>query len=428
MSFEKTRLGNGLEIIAEVNPHAVSTAVGFFVRAGSRDEAPDVAGVSHFLEHMAFKGTETRSADDINRLFDEIGAKYNAYTSEEHTVYHTAILPEYVAPAIDLLGDLLRPTLRHDDFETERNVILEEIGMYADSPLWSAFDRVVRHHFVDHPLGNSILGSTESIQKLSLDAMRRYHRERYTPSNIVLAASGKVDFEELVRLAKKKCGSWDDHPVQREVRPSINRGKDELVQRTEFIQEVLYLMAAAPSATDPLRFAADVLTVAIGDETGSRFFWSLVDPGRVESIEMSYHEYEGAGAFIIGASCDPGLASRNLSTIRQILGEVARSGITESELELAKSKISARLVLAAERPRHRLYPVGYNWLYRKEYRSIDQDLIDLEGVTLDDVGRLLKAFPLDEWISVALGPLTHVDGLRANRLDSISRAPSLNRK
>ena len=125
-------LPNGLEVLAECSPHALSSAIGFFVRTGSRDETPELAGVSHFLEHMAFKGSQRRSADDVNREFDDIGAKYNAYTTEEHTVFHAAVLPEYLDRAVDLLADLLRPTLREDDFSMEKKVILEEIGMYAE--------------------------------------------------------------------------------------------------------------------------------------------------------------------------------------------------------------------------------------------------------------------------------------------------------
>ena len=428
MRFLTQRLSNGLQIVAEVNEHAVSTAIGFFVRAGARDESPDVAGVSHFLEHMAFKGTERRTTDDINRLFDEIGAKYNAYTSEEHTVYHAAILPEYLPLCLDLLGDLIRPTLRREDFEMERGVILEEIGMYADSAMWSAYDHVIRNHFDEHPLGNSILGSKESIAALSIEAMRQYHAERYSPANIVLAASGQLDFDELVRLAEEKCGVWQGGAVSRVVAPALHHGVNQVLHRPEFQQESLYLVGDAPSATDPLRFAADVLSVVIGDDTGSRFYWAMVDPGRVESIDMSYHEYEGAGAYIIGATCESSLAAENLEAIRQIHHEVTRDGITADELAQAKSKIAARLVLSAERPRSRLFPVGYNWMYRSEYRTVEEDLAELDAVTLEGVAELLRTFPLDEMTTVCLGPLTNVGNLNTLSAAAFnSRAARLNR-
>src|SRR6476619_4072237 len=166
MPFHQQKLANGLTIIGETSPAAKSAAVGFFVRTGSRDETPDVAGVSHFLEHMVFKGTPRRSAADVNREFDRIGADYNAFTSEENTVFHASVLPEYLPQADDLLADILRPSLRGDDFDMEKKVIIEEIGMYEDQPMFSAYDHAKRVYFAEHPLGNSILGTPESITAL----------------------------------------------------------------------------------------------------------------------------------------------------------------------------------------------------------------------------------------------------------------------
>src|ERR1700694_6155832 len=167
VSFQSQTLKNGLQIIGETSPSARSVALGFFVRTGSRDETPDVSGVTHFLEHMVFKGTPRRTALDVHRDFDRIGAHYNAFTSEENTVFYAAILPEYLPEAVDLLADILRPSLRVEDFEMEKNVIIEEIGMYEDQPMWSAYDHAKRAYFADHPLGNSILGSVESITALT---------------------------------------------------------------------------------------------------------------------------------------------------------------------------------------------------------------------------------------------------------------------
>ena len=159
MPFHSHKLANGLQIIGETSPSARSVALGFFVRTGARDETPDVSGVTHFLEHMVFKGTPHRTALDVNRDFDRIGADYNAFTSEENTVFHAAVLPEYLPQAVDILADILRPSLRDDDFDMEKNVIIEEIGMYEDQPMWSAYDHAKRVYFADHPLGNSILGT-----------------------------------------------------------------------------------------------------------------------------------------------------------------------------------------------------------------------------------------------------------------------------
>jgi predicted Zn-dependent peptidase len=197
-----------LEIIAECNGDAHSAALGFFVRTGSRDENDKIAGVSHFLEHMLFKGTPTRSADDVNREFDEMGAHYNAFTNEENTVYYAAVLPEYLGRAAELWADVMRPSLREEDFNTEKKVIIEEIKMYEDQPPFCADEKCRAAFFGSHPLSRSVLGTERSIADLPVEAMRDYFERRYSPGNLLLAAVGKVDFDDLVKTAEKHCGHW----------------------------------------------------------------------------------------------------------------------------------------------------------------------------------------------------------------------------
>src|SRR5438132_13228165 len=186
--FHSHLLKNGLHIIGETSPSARSAALGFFVRTGSRDESAEVSGVTHFLEHMVFKGTPRRTALDVNRDFDRIGAHYNAFTSEENTVFYAAILPEYLPQAVDVLADILRPSLRVEDFDMEKNVIIEEIGMYEDQPMMSAYDRAKRIYFAKHPLGNTILGTKESVSALTRDQMHAYFGRRYVAPNITVVA------------------------------------------------------------------------------------------------------------------------------------------------------------------------------------------------------------------------------------------------
>src|SRR5919197_5601683 len=205
MAFHQTKLDNGLQVIGETSPSARSVALGFFVRTGARDETPDVSGVTHFLEHMVFKGTPRRSALDVNRDFDRIGARYNAFTSEENTVFYAAILPEYIPSAVDILADILRPSLRVEDFDVEKNVIIEEIGMYEDQPMWSAYDAAKRAYFADHPLGNTILGTVESIRALTRDQMYDYFQRRYVAPNITVTAAGNFDWDRLVALVEEHC-------------------------------------------------------------------------------------------------------------------------------------------------------------------------------------------------------------------------------
>ena len=204
MQFLTHTLPNGLEIVAECNAEAYSTALGFFVKTGARDESDDVAGVSHFLEHMVFKGTPTRSADDVNREFDEIGSHANAFTTEEKTVFYAAVLPEHQTRAIELLADILRPSLHEADFDTEKKVILEEIQMYEDQPPFGADDKCRAAYFGDHPLGRSVLGTTASVEALPVAAMRDYFRRRYAPGNIVVAApAASISIASLPTAGKR---------------------------------------------------------------------------------------------------------------------------------------------------------------------------------------------------------------------------------
>ena len=213
MQFLTHVLPNGLEIVAECNPHAYSTALEFIVKAGACDETDEIAGVSHFLEHMAFKGTPTRTAADVNRELDEMGSYCNAGTVEEATVYYAAVLPENRTWATEVLADILRPSLREADFATEKKVILEEIQKAEDEPPFLADEKCRAAFFGEHPLGRSVLGTTASVEALSVAAMQDYFRRRYTPNNIIVAAAGRVDFDRLVADCRRACGDWPSPSV-----------------------------------------------------------------------------------------------------------------------------------------------------------------------------------------------------------------------
>ena len=203
MQFRSEKLDNGLEVIAEINPEAFSLSLGYFVKTGSRDETPEMAGVSHFLEHMMFKGTAKRTAVDVNRELDDLGSQSNAYTSEEQTVYYMSVLPENQHAALDLLSDMMRPALRDEDFQTERQVILEEIAMYDDQPPYGAMERAAEGYFGDHPLSRRVLGTKETVAQLDPDSMRTYHQARYAPNNLPPILAQNLDTVYLHdRLAK----------------------------------------------------------------------------------------------------------------------------------------------------------------------------------------------------------------------------------
>src|SRR4051812_11239036 len=203
LTFKQKQLKNGLDVVAEINADSHSVALGLFVKTGSRDEDQKIVGVSHFLEHMMFKGSDKYTWEDVNRIFDELGARYNAFTSQEMTAYYANVLPEFTERAMEHLAHLLRPAIRNEDFTTEKKVILEEIAMYLDDPGHRLYEKLMEVHFGNHPLSMSVLGSADSITKLERDEMANYFQHRYGPGNMVLVATGQLEFDEIVRLAEK---------------------------------------------------------------------------------------------------------------------------------------------------------------------------------------------------------------------------------
>lgn len=405
MEFRKTTLDNGLEVVAECNADASSTALGFFVKTGARDENDEISGVSHFLEHMVFKGTPTRTAADVNRQFDEMGAHYNAFTSEENTVFYAAVLPEYQDRTVALLGDILRPSLREEDFDTEKQVIIEEIRMYDDQPPFGADDKSRAAHYGSHPLGRSVLGTVESITGLSARAMRDYFERRYSPGNITLVSCGRIDFDALVAGVERVCGNWEPIQTSRQTPPVQSSAGVHVIHNDIATQQYAVQLADGPAAADADRYPAKLLATVLGDETGSRFYWELVDPGLAEHASLSHYEYDGAGLFMTYLSCAPELIADNLALIRDVYSDVQDAGISEDELRQAKNKVSSRIVLSGERPRGRLFAVGGDWIQRREYRSIRDDLDAVAEIRTDDVADVLAKYRLTENTTVTIGPL-----------------------
>ena len=408
MPFHHAVLDNGLQVIAELNDQAWSVASGFFVKAGSRDESPEVAGVSHFLEHMIFKGTPHRDALAVNRDFDRVGAKHNAQTSEEDTFYHVTCLPEYLPRAFEVLSDILRPSLREEDFETEKKVIIEEIRMYLDNPMSVAYDAAKAAHFGPHPLGQSIIGTVDSITGLSVDAMRDYFAAKYSPANITLAFAGKGDWDHILGLARDRCSAWEGRPTTRQAVPPKGTGAFEALLRAEDNQQIVIGVADAPSLEDDDRYAAQLLATLLGDHTGSRLYWDLVDPGHADGAELSYQDYNRAGAFFTFLSCEPGETQANLGRVVEVFGRMMAEGATAEELAQARNKVMARTVLRSERPMGRLASLGFHWTYRREYLPVEKELELFGGVTSEDVRRVLAAWPLLPMSIVSVGPTTDV--------------------
>jgi predicted Zn-dependent peptidase len=408
MTFHQHALPNGLTILGETNPAALSVAAAFWVRTGSRDESPDVSGVSHFLEHMVFKGTARRDAFAVNRDFSRIGADNNAWTSEENTVFHAVVLPEFLPQLVDVLADILRPSLRGEDFDTEKKVILDEIVRYEVQPSWAVYDHARKNFYAGHPLGNSVLGTTASITALGRDQMADYFKQRYVAPNILAVAAGNYDWQEFVSLVERACGDWPvgEAPRTNRVEPSGAGGIHMVPKPADKVaQQYVTLIAPAAPADAPLGYAGALVATIVGDYTGSRLFWALTDPGLADEAGMGIDECDGAGAYYASFNCPPERAAECFGIVRNILADVQKNGVTEDEFRQAKTKILSREVRAGERTHRRMMTVAKDHVYRGEYRSVDDELAAWDAVTMTDMRAVLDRYPLTNQTVTAYGPL-----------------------
>ena len=234
--------------------------------------------------------------------------------------------------------------------------------------------------------------------------MRAYHREHYRAGNIVLAVAGDAAWPDVLALAEQHCGNWPSGTDSRRLQPVQPQGCSRAILRETLQQEQVVQTGAAPDAHDPLRFAAELLSVIVGDDQNSRLYWELVDPGHAELAELSYNDYDDAGTYLLFLGCDPDATDANLERTSRVFAAVNRDGVTDEELRQAKTKVSSRVVLRGERPMGRLSSLGGNWLTRREYRTVADDLRIIAEITRADVRRLLERFPLMPRTTVGVGP------------------------
>lgn len=392
MEFRQAKLSNGLEVIAEIHPKALTASYGIFVNTGARDETADVSGVSHFLEHMVFKGTKTRSAFQVNLQFDRIGASANAYTSEERTVYHATVLPEFQSPAMELLCDLMTPIFDPEEFIREKDVVLEEIAMYDDQPPYGGFEKAMEMYFGSHPLAARVLGTFESVSQMSVEQMREYHRVRYSTGNMIVCATGNVDFDRLVDEVGELSRDW---PVGTRIRENFEvaiHPTAAVMQHPAACQNYWIRISPGPSRRDADRYAMRLLATVLGDETGSRIFWELIDSGLAEGAALYCQEFDDVG--LVQASLCAG--PEEFEAIQEVLVNVIHSGVTSpptaEELEQAFNKIHASIVLSSERSSNRLFTVGSAWLSRRAWETADEIVARYRSVTLDDLERVANLY------------------------------------
>jgi predicted Zn-dependent peptidase len=407
--FHTHRLSNGLQIVAQPMPDFESVAVSYYVRTGSRDEPdPSIAGVSHFLEHMVFKGTKTLDWQEITLEFNKIGAELNAFTSHEATVYYARVLGEYLERAIQLLSDMMYPRLAESDFETEKEVIVNEIARSEDQPYNLAFRRMMQTYFGNHPLGHDVLGSRESIRNMRIEQMRDYWFRRYAANNLILSVAGNFDWEQVVGLAEQYANNWRTGDEGRSVEAyQPPHAINQVIVDKKLKQQIMILAMPSVDLKDPDYYAAVLGGSILGDSDGSRLYWNIYQKGLAESASAGIWAMEGTGIMLMEANSTPEEAPRVLKLLRAELNSLLQDGVYEDELRRARDKWISNLVLSSESTFARMRALASDWVTEGRLISVDEEVGRIEKVTTEDVLRALRRFPMqDKQVLTTLGPLS----------------------
>jgi predicted Zn-dependent peptidase len=410
--FHTHTLKNGLQIVGQPMPDFESVAVCYFVRTGSRDEFdPTIEGVSHFLEHMVFKGTQTLDWQEITLAFNKIGAELNAFTSQEATVYYARVLGEYLETAVGLLSDMMYPRLAESDFETEKEVIVNEIARSEDQPYNLTYRRMMQTYFHGNPLGHDVLGSRESIRNMQVEQMRGYWQRRYAANNLILAVAGNFDWPQIVELAEKHCSDWRTGDTGRdashyEPASSINK----IMVDAKLKQQIMILAMPAVDIKDPDYYAAVLGGSILGDTDGSRLYWNIHQRGLAESASAGIWAMEGTGILLMEANSTPQEAPRVLKLLRAELDSLLADGVHEDELRRAKDKWISSIVLSSESTFVRMRSLASDWVTEGRLISVEEEIERVERITTEDVMRALRRFPVQEkQVLTTLGPLSEAE-------------------
>ena len=403
ITYRSATLENGLTIHAECDGTAASAAMGIFVRTGARDEPRELMGVSHFLEHMMFKGSATRDAHEVNQAFDRIGARNNAFTSHEMTAYHAHVLPEHLGEATGLVLDLLRPALRQADFDSERGVILEEIAMYDDNPGWVASDRANETYYQGHPLCHRVLGTPDTIKSLTRDAMKQYFDHRYSPASACVVAAGRLDFDALVEQVRRESKSWLGTRVAREF-PQWQPTRHTLtVEEEKATRGYMVFLWPSCSMTDERRYAAIVCGQILGDTEGSRLYWALVESGIAVDASAGYHGRDGVGEIVGSVVCATEDLDKAEEIFRRECHDLATS-LTEDDLERARRKIATQVAMAGESPAGRMQRLGMMMASIGTYTTLEEELSRVNALRIGSLRTYLSDFPFDPLTCVRVVP------------------------
>ena len=415
--IEMTTLANGVRVITETMPHVRSVSVGIWIGAGSRRESPEQNGISHFIEHMLFKGTTHRSAEDIARSVDSIGGNLDAFTTKELVCFNTKVLDEHLSLAFDVLADLvLHPLFRPEDVEKEKGVILEEIKMEADSPDYLVHEIFSSNFWKDHPLGKPILGTRETVKRFDRDMIDRYYRSAYTPESLIVTAAGNLTHAGLVHLVRSHFENLPPgSTAPPEHAPSTHA---RIALRNKKSLEQVHLCMGVPSYPLPhqQRFACYILNTLLGGGMSSRLFQNIRErQGLAYAVFSELSPYRDTGCLSIYAGTSLESAPKVVDSILKEFRELKQDSVTAEELRRAKDHLKGSLMLGLESTSSRMSNLARQEMYFGRFFTLDELVESIEAVTSTDVQRIAQTF--FEPRHIALTILGNLENFRIGRED-----------
>ena len=400
MSVRRTVLSSGLRIVTEEVSSVRSAAIGIWVNVGSRDETPAVAGASHFLEHLLFKGTKRRTALEISSSIESVGGEMNAFTSKEYTCFYARVIDTDLPMAIDVISDLITSSIVTAlDVDAERKVVLEEIAMRDDDPSDLVHDLYAETYFGDTPLGRPILGTIDSMNSMSRTSVFNYYKKRYLPQDLVVAVAGNINHKRVVAMVDKalSCDDFLDVTGVPVLRPNTAPKKAAqqsvgLISRPTEQAHMFYGMEGV-ARHDDRRFAMGILASALGGGMSSRLFQEIREKrGLAYSVYAYAQQFAGSGQIGFYAGCKPDKAVEVLEIIREVLADVADNGMSHEEIERAKGAVRGSLVLSQEDSGSRMSRIGKNEIVYGAIMGFDDILKAVSKVNEVDIREIASAY------------------------------------
>ncbi|MFZ2228614.1 MAG: pitrilysin family protein [Candidatus Nanopelagicaceae bacterium] len=412
MSVKRTVLSSGLRIVTEEVSSVRSAAIGIWVNVGSRDETPAVAGASHFLEHLLFKGTKTRTALEISSSIESLGGEMNAFTGKEYTCFYARVIDTDLPIAVDVISDLITSSLvTAADVDGERKVVLEEIAMRDDDPSDLVHDLFADTYYGDTQLGRSILGTVESITEMPRKNVYNYYKKRYVPQDLVVAVAGNIKHKTAVEMVEKALSR--DGFLDVKGTPQIRPNKAIKVREQQSVglikrkteQAHMFYGVAGVSREDDRRFTMGILSAALGGGMSSRLFQEIREKrGLAYSVYAYAQQFAGSGLLGFYAGCHPTKAVEVVEIIREVLNDVAENGMSHEEIERAKGAVKGSLVLSQEDSGSRMSHIGKSEIVYGEVMSFDEILKRISAVTPEDLRKVAGEILIQRPTLALVGP------------------------